>query len=136
MATGKQFNASLDKWAQAAKGKMDALARQTSQEVSERVVRATPVDTGFLRSSWQPSLGAPKESAGAEGAQARPLGEIGLTCAGMKAGDVYYMTNGAKYARHVEYGTSRMAGRFYTTDVVSQWSRIVDKVARDLGIRK
>jgi hypothetical protein len=54
----------------------------------------------------------------------------------MKAGDVYYMTNGANYARHVEYGTSRMAGRFYTTDVVSQWSRIVDKVARDLGIRK
>jgi hypothetical protein len=135
MKDGRQFNADLGAWAKRAGDRLDALARQTSQEVSERVVRATPVDTGFLRSSWQPSIGSPKSGSGSEGQPNRALGDIGLVASSVKAGDVYWMTNNAAYARHVEFGTSRMAGRFYVTDTVARWKSIVDRVARDLRLK-
>lgn len=135
MNTGRQFNADLGAWARKAGDKMDALARQTAQEVSFQVVNKTPVDTGFLRSSWQPAIGGPKPSNGAPGAQSKPIGEIGLVAAGLKAGEMYWMTNGAKYASFVEFGTSRMAGRFMVTDTVSRWGQIVERVARDLKMK-
>lgn len=128
MKNGKQFTADLSAWAKKAGAKLDALARQTSQEVAGRVVQATPVDTGFLRGSWQPSLNAPK---GAQGAAVVP--NVGLVVAGMQAGDTFWMTNNARYARFVEYGTTKMRGRFYTTDTVSQWKSIVQKVASELS---
>jgi HK97 gp10 family phage protein len=125
MKTGMQFNADLSAWAKKASGKLDALARQASQEVSFRVVQATPVDTGFLRSSWQPAIGAPKAAQGAAGGQAKAI----------KAGDIYWMTNNARYAKFVEYGTTRMSGRFFTTDTASQWQSIVNKIAMELATK-
>ena len=135
MKTGVQFNADLTAWAKKAGGKLDALARQASQEVSLRVVQATPVDTGFLRSSWQPAIGAPKAAQGAAGGQAKANADVALVCSGIKAGDIYWMTNNARYAKFVEYGTSRMSGRFFTTDTASQWQSIVNKVAQELGAK-
>lgn len=135
MKSGKQFNADLGAWAKKAGDKLDALARQVTQEVSFRVVNATPVDTGFLRSSWQPSIGTPKAAQGAIGAQAKPLGDVSLVCAGVKAGDIFWMTNNARYAKFVEYGTSKMTGRFYVTDTASQWKSVVQKVVQELGLK-
>lgn len=135
MKNGKQFTADLGAWAKKAGDKLDALARQACQEISYKVVYQTPVDTGFLRSSWQPSIGTPKSAQGAIGAQAKPLGDVALVCAGVKAGDIFWMTNNARYAKFVEYGTSKMAGRFYVTDTTSQWNSVVQKVAKELGLK-
>jgi HK97 gp10 family phage protein len=131
MKTGRQFSADISAWAKANSDRMDALARQTSQEASARVVNRTPVDTGFLRSSWQPSLGKPQAADG----KGNPAGDIGLTVSNMKAGDTFWMTNNAKYARFVEFGTSKMKGRFFVTDTVSQWKNIVSAVAKRLGAK-
>lgn len=135
MANGRTFNAQLRDFAARFPQKLDALARQTCQEVSERVINDTPVDTGFLRSSWQPSLGKPEAANGAVGQQGKALTEISLTIPQMRAGDVYYLTNNAEYARFIEFGTSKMAGRFMVTDNVKRWPAIVEAVQKDLGLK-
>jgi len=135
MANGRTFNADIKAWAAQFPGKMDALARQTSQQVSENVIASTPVDTGFLRSSWQPSIGAPEAAKGAPGAQSQAANAVALTVARMKAGQVYYLTNNANYAKHVEFGTSKMSGRFMVTDNVKRWPFVVESVAKDLGLK-
>ena len=134
MSTPQTFMADVSAWAAQFPTKMDALARQVSQEMSERVIVAAPVDTGFLRSSWQPSIGQPKAADGSAGGQGKAIAEVSLVAPQMKAGDVYYMTNNAKYAQHVEYGTSKMAGRFMVTDNAKRWPVVVNKVAKDLGL--
>lgn len=144
MAGGREFKAKLGNWAKATSAQLDGLARQSAQEMAERVVMATPVDTGFLRSSWQPALGKPAASygkefglagSGAPAAAAQALTAIGVTISDMKAGDHFHFTNGANYAEFVEFGTSRMAGRFMVTDNVKRWNQIVQKTATELGIK-
>lgn len=134
---GKVFNARIGAWARQVNADLDALARQTAQEMAGAVVERTPVDTGFLRGSWQPSIGAPADAI----AKPDPSGEIAraavtLKAAEVKAGDRFFMLNNARYARFVEYGTSRMAGRFFVGDTVAQWRRIVGRVARSLRGRR
>lgn len=128
MSSGLNFKADLTKWAQQFSLNMDGLARQVSQEIALNVVTDTPVDTGFLRGSWQPSLKAPLVANGGD-----PASKIGLVVTNMKAGDTFWMTNNASYAGFVEFGTSRMAGRFFTTKNVTRFPEIAAKVARSLA---
>lgn len=135
MATGRTFAAELRDWASRFPERMDALARQTSQEVSERVILATPVDTGFLRSSWQPSIGSPEAGKGGAGQQDAAQAKVAMVISDMEAGDLYFLTNNAAYAEHVEFGTSKMDGRFFVTDNVKRWPVVVESVAKDLGLK-
>lgn len=146
---GQQFKASFARWRDRfTNEQLPALVRQTVQEISSRVVNATPVDTGFLRSSWQPAIGSaaprlekvkrPKDGAGsAEEAKAR----IGLVVNGMQVGDHYWLINNAAYALRLEYGfvgkdelgrTYNQTGRFFVTRNVKAWPLVVSQVAREL----
>lgn len=137
-APSQVFKAQIDGWLRKAPEKLDAIARQVCFEMAERVVDATPVDTGFLRGSWQPSIGEPsldhqgKDDKAGAAAQAA----IALVIPQMKAGQRFYMMNNASYARPVEYGTSKMAGRYYVTDTVKKWDSVVQQVASELGLKK
>lgn len=116
---------------------MDALARQTSQELSENVVSDTPVDTGFLRSSWQPSINGITAGQGTamagSAAASKVSATIGIVASNMKAGDIYYFTNNAEYALAVEFGTSKMAGRFMVTSNMKNAQNIVQKIVKELA---
>ena len=144
-ADGKEFKASMTKWAQAAGVKLDALARQSCQELSQRVVIDRPVDTGYLRGSWQPSLNEQKtvEQANLDKAGGYAISQASLTLTGMVAGDTYYMLNNAVYARRMEYGfvgkdslgrSYNQAGRFFITQNVKRWRSIVTKTAKSLSL--
>lgn len=128
MADGRTFRLNVGKWADLTQDKLDALVRQTCQELAERVVRDTPVDTGFLRASWQPSIGRPSEQAPGAGSP----GTVSLVASQVKAGEVFYMTNNASYGRYVEFGTSKMAGRYFVTDNVKRFRSVAEKYARQL----
>jgi hypothetical protein len=132
MASGKAFEAQVRKWAKSFPDKLDALLRQSAFQLSENVVNATPVDTGYLRSAWQPSIGEPKTSAGTG---ADPVTEIGLVTAQFKAGEKFYLTNGTYYGPFVEYGTSRMAPRYFVSDQVKRWPYVAAQVAKELGLK-
>lgn len=145
MQNGRQFRASLEKWAKDFSLDMDALARQTSMEMSSRVVRATPVDLGFLRSSWQPVIGnfsgGPKRSPKDGPAGPDPTPAIGLKIEEMKAGDHYRLINNAAYAMRIEFGfvgqdslgrNYNQRGQFFVTRSVKTWALVVAKVAKEL----
>jgi HK97 gp10 family phage protein len=129
MSNGREFNLKLSNWASKFKGDMDALARQTCQEIAVNVVKDTPVDTGFLRSSWQPSIGAPATSQG----NGNPDSKVSIVAANVKAGDIFWMTNNAEYGPFVEFGTRRMRGRFFVTRNVKRAKSVVTKLMKELA---
>lgn len=144
---GKTFEAEIGKWAMQMPEKMDAFARQLVQELAKRVIERTPVDVGFLRGSWQPSIGEP--SITHEGTEdttgAKLSAAIAVILPAIKAGVKFYLMNNAVYARRLEYGfvgedslgrTYNQAGRFYVTDTAKSWPAIAQDVAADLGMTK
>lgn len=140
---GAQFAASFDQWAKQQQVNMDALARQSCQELSFNVVISTPVDTGFLRSSWQPSIGNMTVSmdSTADPTGAAALSRVYMTITGVKAGDLYHMTNNAAYAKRLEFGfvgtdslgrSYNQKGRFFVTDNIKKFDTFVKKVISEL----
>jgi Bacteriophage HK97-gp10, putative tail-component len=143
-ATSHTFRADVKKWKEATDERIEAFARQVCFEMARSVVKATPVDTGFLRGSWQPSIGEPKDAEGSEdpgGAKASAIAS--LVSADVKLGDKFYMVNNAKYARRIEYGfvgedslgrKFNQSGRYFVGDTVARFKVICRKVARDLKL--
>lgn len=138
MSDARLFKMHLTEYANKFGVAMDALARQTAQELSENVVADTPVDTGFLRSSWQPALNgitAGQGSAIAGGAAAaKVMASVGIVASDMKAGDTYFFTNNAEYALHVEFGTVNMAGRYMVTSNMKNAQNVVSKIVKELAV--
>ena len=135
--SAKVFRAKIEGWKNATKAQIEGIARQTCMEMAERVVRATPVDTGFLRGSWQPAINAPELKDGSpDPSGGQSIAEVMAVGNAVKPGDHFYMLNNASYAKFVEYGTSKMAGRFYVQGTVKQWQAVVSQVAAELGVKK
>jgi len=141
--TAKQFEAQVDQWVRDVPGKLEAFARQVCYETAFRVVQATPVVVGFLRGSWQPSIGAPQAvpTASADASGAKAMASVGLVIANLKLGDTFHMFNNAAYALRVEFGfvgddslgrTYNQQGRFYVTGTLASWQDICTHVANDL----
>jgi hypothetical protein len=130
MGSGQEFRAAMGRWANATEAKLDGLARQLCQGTAEYVVEHTPVDTGFLRSSWQPSIGTPQAGDGG----GDPGAKISLVIPAMKAGDIFHMSNNANYAEFVEYGTTKMMGRFFVTRGVKRAPELVKRLAVELKL--
>ena len=144
MATPAQFRLQVNQWADRVKGQIDAFARQFCFQVAYEIVQDTPVDTGFLRASWQPSLDEARLRANAapDPSGGNVLAEIGIVIAGMQPGQIFYLTNNAEYARRLEYGfvgadalgrEYNQAGRFFVTATMARADQIAARVAADLG---
>lgn len=136
-----EFKVKMRAWSGATQAQITAVARQSIQEVCFRIVERTPVDTGFLRGSWQPSIGEPQLASGADKAPgkedatgAAAQAAIGLVIQGIEAGAMFYLTNNASYAQDQEFGTSKMAGRHFVSDSVAEWPKIVKATAKELGL--
>lgn len=143
---GKTFEAQIGKWATSVPHKMDAFARQIVQEIANRVVEKTPFDVGFLRGSWQPSIGEPSltHEGSVDPTGAKVAAAISVILPQVKAGVKFYMMNNAAYARRLEYGfvgedklgrSYNQAGRFYVTDTAKAWPSIAREVAIDMGMK-
>lgn len=146
MKRSAQTRISLAAWEDWAKEKLDALARQSCFEMAERVVELTPVDVGFLRGSWQPSLGETgklKDAGADDPSGAVAFVEIAAIVAQMEAGDRFHMLNNAAYAMRMEFGFTGedalgryydQPGRFFVSDTVAAWKSTVSRVALELGM--
>lgn len=119
------FDVQIARWVEKAKGRVREFCVEFVQDLNEEVVRATPVDTGFLRASWWGSIGAPVENAGGGS-----VAQMNLVATTIVPGDVYYVMNGAAYARFVEYGTARMAPRAFVRGTVARADAIAEAAAR------
>lgn len=135
--TAQLFRQKIKEWRDATQAQLAGIARQTCMEMAQRTVLATPVDTGFLRGSWQPSINDPSGDGGdLDPSGAQTVARVATVANEVRPGDRFYMMNNASYARLVENGTSKMAGRFYVQGVVKQFEAVVDQVAAELGVGK
>jgi hypothetical protein len=149
-ANGATFNADVSKWLESTALKLDAVARQTAQEMSLKVVQATPLDTGFLRGMWQPFVNQPTfassyaSPSGGEPSGGVSVADISVTANGMQAGDQFWLLNATVYAKRLEYGfvgtdslgrTYNQAGRFFVRDTCKKWPQVVQQVTDDLGVK-
>jgi len=142
-----EFRLRIPGWAAANKAKLLAIARQTCMQVGKEVVENTPVDVGFLRGSWQPSLnGMESDVAGEDDpGGAAAMARISLTVADMKIGDVFYLSNNAAYALRIEFGfvgkdklgrQYNQRGRYFVTGTVARFKSICREVMADLGVKQ
>ena len=121
------FTAQVMAFTDRANEKLEAVIKQSAQEVfaTAQTPKAQggrmPVDTGFLRNSLIAQLNGATVGGGADA--------YTLAIAGAEAGDVIFGGWTANYARHQEYGTSRMAGNFYMLGAAQQWQQIVSRNA-------
>lgn len=142
--SGDLLRKSLFDWAAKTRNGLNGLARVACQDLAEAVMDDTPIDVGFLVGNWQPSLNAPNlslDEAGTGNGYAQS--KIGIVIAGIKAGDVFYYTNNAAYARRIEYGfvgpdslgrVYNQQGRHMVTANIKRWPSIVNGAAVKLGL--
>ena len=139
MTAGADYMAALDAWRGKVNGGLKALARQSVLDLAQNVVLDTPVDTGFLRGGWQPTIGGIPAPQGDGEHPLDPGGgiavaNIGLKAAELEPGELFVMANFTVYALRLEYGFVgedslgryyNQAGRYFVTNNVAMWDKIV-----------
>lgn len=117
MGNGRAFALQIADFVAKAKGNEDAFVRAFCNKLFFEIVKATPVQTGFLRGAWGAVLG---------GTYTASPDAISAALSGYKAGDTVGLRNTAKYAPFVEFGTSRMTPRAFVRNTL----RRADSIAK------
>lgn len=134
----QSFEAQVARWVLGSQQRLDAVVKESTKRViriaQEPVARGgnMPVVTGNLRNSMVIELN--NQPPGGRSSSTWET-EAELKIAGAKGGDTIFAMWGAEYAIHVNYGTSRMAGRGFRDAAAAQWQQIVDQVVAELGGR-
>jgi len=79
--------------------------------IGEEVVPATPVDTGFARANWRPSLNVAAESpiSFLDPTGAATVAKIRVVSMRWRPGDVFFLRNNAEYIGDLNRGSSPQA---------------------------
>jgi len=132
----RTFTAQIKAFADLTKEKLELVLKQSAQEVFSIAQTSVaqggnlPVDTGFLRNSFQAGLNGAENLTGPDAYVA--------AIAGMELGDVVRGGWTAEYAMRMEYGfvgtdsagrTYNQAGRHFALGAVQQWQAIVARNA-------
>jgi len=140
----KTFTAQLEDFADKTADTLEAVAKQSIQDVFEIAQTATgssatapkearigtapfvvgkmPVDTGFLRNSFIAGLNGTTSLTGPDA--------YVLAVAGMELGDVVFGGWTAEYAVHVEFGAQGRPARAFMRSAAQQWQDIVNRNAK------
>ena len=111
MATARQITVLLKK-ATAKTVKTIAL------EITANIIEATPVDTGFARANWIPSVGAPSRAVdGSSSAQSTGMAFV----SGYKVGQgSVFISNNVRYIQKLADGSSNQAPSGWVRAAVQQ----------------
>lgn len=140
--SAREFDAQVTRFNVEFAAKSDRLMSGTAQIVgaalegaAPRYGEGTPVDTGFLRSSWRASVGSPDTGEGVAGGSIKkgltpsPAPDLGINVVGARSGDVVYFTNSAEYADIVEEREG------FVQTIVANVPQIARDVAATVGLR-
>ena len=127
---GKEFSSDISKWIKKVDKNVDAFMLEFTQKLGEEVIKATPVDTGYLRASWTANIGSPDTSYKPDSI-VNP--EIISKLIGVKGGDTIYYNNNAGYGAYVEFGTSRMEPRNFVKNTLLKADSIARRAARKVN---
>lgn len=131
------FAAQVGSWANKVDGALEAVFKESAQELVAQLNQLVPRDTGFLAASLMASTTAMPQMTRANPGAAVPgdLGDIVLVIAGADLGDTIFLGYTANYAAHVHYGARGNAPRPWVTMVAQRWIAIVEAKAAEVKQR-
>ncbi len=131
------FAAVVGDWARTVPVALEAVFKESAQELVSELNALVPVDTGFLRASLRASTTAmPALSLDNPGGSFTPdVGEIELVIVGADLGDTIYLGYTAKYGAYVHYGANGRPGRPWVDMVAQRWQQIVTAKAAEVKAR-
>ena len=120
----------LRRFRMSASGDMRKLAQRAVLDLSQRIISASPVDTGGFRNNWQSSIEAINYSydlgsISVSGADSH--GRLQSTLPDLRIGMVFYFTNNMPYAQRLEDGYSAQAEHGMVKINAREWDSIVRK---------
>jgi Bacteriophage HK97-gp10, putative tail-component len=131
------FSSQISDWVKETEARQNAVFRESAQRLGELIQTTTPVDIGFLRSSFQVAVNQPlpplnQSHPNPGGAKnSIPAQPFTLNIANAKMGDYITMGFTANYAAYLEYGTDKIAPRAWVRGAAAQWQTIVTQVVSD-----
>jgi len=139
------FSAQVDQWVKKTKERQEAVFKKSVERTIEIMQTPVakggnmPVDTGFLRSSFQAGLNAPvfgptqppkkRVSFSYNGSQAT------MVIASAEIGDTIFGTYSANYAKFVHDGANGRPGRPFVRLAAQQWQTTVNQVVQEAKSR-
>lgn len=128
------FTAQVSDWVRQTEQRLDAVFKQSAQEVIFDMQNRTPVDTGFARASVVVSTSAmpsidPNKTGAGSGTYAPDVQEIALAIAGAEIGETIFAGYTAAYAVPLEYGHSKQAPNGMVRLAAQRWPAIVAEVS-------
>lgn len=131
------FAAAVGDWAHAVEGALEAIFKESVQELVSQLNALVPIDTGFLRASLRASTAAMPvlslDNPG--GAHSIDVGQIELVIMGADIGDTIYLGYTAKYGAHVHYGANGRSGRPWVDMVAQRWQSIISAKSAEVKSR-
>lgn len=101
----------------------ESVVKQITLDATANLIETTPVDTGFAKASWVPSIGSPSDAVGGEpgkvsrSAQSRGLGE--LFTYRLSQGAVF-IANNVRYIQKLNDGHSKQAPAGFVQAAISK----------------
>jgi HK97 gp10 family phage protein len=136
-----EFEVDIANWVRKSKTNLRRFQLRFSQNLFMNILQNHPVQTGFMRSSWNVGLNRiDNTGAGVKGTTAAPSaasdGRIAVGLLPVMQGGVYEInfTNTANYAYFVEYGTGSMRPRAMVRKALAQAKRIADQTIAELKV--
>ena len=110
--SARQFAIDLEKFGEVTREQAKVIFQKIALDLDQRVVLATPVDTGRARGNWFPSINEPsgKVDLDAEDKSGgKALSALDSAVAQVELGDALWMTNNLPYILPLENGHSKQA---------------------------
>lgn len=90
---------------------LERVVAEVTEEIGRELVPATPVDTGFARGNWRPSLNAPATVpvTNNDPTGAATIARITTVARQYRVGDTVYITSNIPYIERLNEGSSPQA---------------------------
>lgn len=99
------------------------IMKYAALKITQELVKATPVDTGFARASWIPSIGKPTDQVGGSPStpsnNAQAQGQASILRYTVDQGDIY-ITNNVNYMEWLNLGHSEQAEHEFVEDAIAR----------------
>ena len=100
-------------------------------DMSESIIKQTPVDSGRAKGNWQPTINSPASGTTNDLGEVS-IGKTGSVAAKLKLGDTFYLVNNLPYIKRLNDGWSDQAPAGFVDSTVSRFRQIARKAAKQL----
>lgn len=124
---GDTFVLDIQRFVNAANGKLDIVVRKIALDLFKRVIMKSPVDTGRFKGNWQVAIGAiPSGTLDlTDKSGSATISRVTAATLGLKAGDIISLVNNLTYSQKLEFGYSKQAPSGMVRTTVLEFGGVV-----------